>query len=121
MATIPSEITCMDDTIDSRDIIDRIEWLEGDEDRTHEESEELAALKALQDEAEGYAADWLYGATLIRESYFEEYAQELAEDIGAIDRNAGWPAYCIDWEQAARDLSQDYSMVEFAGVNYWIR
>lgn len=38
----------------------------------------------------------------------KEFAQQFAEDIGAID-NIGtqWPTYCIDWEYAARDLMMD--------------
>lgn len=82
---------------------------------------ELAALKALADEASGYAADWQYGEQLIRDSYFKEYALELADDIGAIDRNASWPMTCIDWDQAASELQMDYSAVDFDGVTYWIR
>jgi len=82
---------------------------------------ELAALKALADEASGYAADWTHGETLIRDSYFKDYAMELAEDIGAIDLNARWPMTCIDWDQAARELQYDYSAVDFDGVTYWIR
>lgn len=38
----------------------------------------------------------------------EDFAQELAEEIGAIDNNASWPNYCIDWERAARDIMMDY-------------
>ena len=82
---------------------------------------ELAALQALADEASGYAADWHYGEALIRDSYFRDYAMQLAEDIGAIDSNASWPNTCIDWDQAARELQMDYSAVDFDGVTYWIR
>ena len=82
---------------------------------------ELAALKALADEASGYAADWRHGEALIRDSYFTDYAMQLAEDIGAIDRNAQWPNTCIDWDQAARELQMDYTAVDFDGVTYWIR
>ena len=39
----------------------------------------------------------------------EEFAQEMAEEIGAIDEKAGWPNNCIDWERAARELMYDYS------------
>jgi hypothetical protein len=110
-----------DDVIDSRDIIDRISLLEElGEERDESEAEELAALLALQEEANG-SPDWQYGETLIRDTYFREYAQELAEDIGAIDRNASWPARCIDWDQAADELRQDYFSVEFDGATYWIR
>ena len=107
------------DILDSRDIIDRIGWLDNTEDE--EEKAELAQLLALQEEAEGYCPDWKHGATLIRDNYFEEYAQELAEDIGAIDRNATWPMNCIDWKEAARLLQQDYTSVDFDGVEYWVR
>ena len=86
-----------------------------------DDGKELAILKALADEASGYAADWQHGETLIRDSYFKDYAQELADDIGAIDNNASWPLTCIDWDQAARELRMDYSAVDFDGVTYWIR
>jgi hypothetical protein len=91
------------------------EWNNG------EGAEELKALKALADEAEGYAADWRHGETLIRDSYFERYAQELAEETGAIDRKAGWPNNFIDWEAAADALKMDYTSVDFGGVDYWVR
>jgi len=32
-----------------------------------------------------------------------------------------WPFSYIDWEAAADALRQDYLMVDFDGVNYWIR
>ncbi len=127
-------ISNFDDVIDSRDVIARIEELEGEVlnddgviDQSNEDADyrdkcgELAALQALADEASGYAADWQHGETLIRDSYFKDYAMELADDIGAIDNNASWPLTCIDWDQAARELQMDYSAVDFDGVTYWIR
>lgn len=139
------EISNSDDVIDSRDVIARIKELEesmadaqeekdGDletmEDGTEiytsvdfgeDEHNELKQLQTLADEASGYAADWQYGETLIRDSYFEEYAQELAEDCGMIQKGAQWPNNCIDWEEAAKQLQQDYTSVEFGDVTYWIR
>ena len=132
---VRNTISNMDDVIDSRDIIERIaeleeerealddgehaealaEWDEGDE------GQELRALKALAEEAEDYSPDWKYGEALIRDSYFREYAEQLADDIGAIDRNASWPCNCIDWDEAARQLKQDYTSVDFDGVEYWVR
>lgn len=116
------------DIIDSRDIIERIEELEGERDAATEESpfdeesaEELAKLTKLQEEAQGYCPDWTHGAALIAYSYFETYAEELADDIGAIDRNASWPVNCIDWTQAARELQQDYTSVEYGSTTYWVR
>jgi len=82
--------------------------------------EELTALKSIADECEGYG-DWSYGETLIREDYFEDYARELAEDIGAIPKDSKWPCTCIDWEQAAEELKVDYTSIEFNGVTYYMR
>lgn len=87
----------------------------------HEEMEELAALKALAEEAEGYSSDWTYGVTLIRDSYFETYARDYANDVGAINNEIGWPANCIDWKEAAAQLQMDFTSVSFDGVDYWVR
>ena len=66
-------------------------------------------------------ADWKFGETLIGDYYFEEYAQELAEGIGAIDPRAGWPLMHIDWSAAADALKDDYVELNFAGETYWAR
>ena len=137
-----SEITNTDDLIDSRDVIARIEELEGEqselleaEEGSEEQSEEaheaflawedefgdeLDSLRKLAEQADG-SPDWAYGESLIRDTFFETYAQELAEDIGAVKDDASWPNNCIDWKRAARELQQDYMSVDFAGVTYWIR
>lgn len=149
------------DTIDSRDIIDRIKELEeekydlessienekdnlkdaeaaGDEDEIlladdhfedaknnleswiEDYQEELNTLKELAEECEEYSSDWKYGVGLIRDSYFEEYAQNFAEEIGLVSDNVEWPYTCIDWEQAAGELKYDYTCFDYDGVMYWI-
>lgn len=114
-------ITCFDAMIDSRDIIDRIEELEDDmENLTEEEKDELTNLKDLADDASDYSDNWDYGAILIRDSYFEEYAKGFAEDIGAMRKNDAWPYNHIDWKAAANELKKDYTEVEFDGVSYWV-
>lgn len=139
-----------DDIIDSRDVIARIEELRDERDSLKEDranvtesdldgynaavdtlrewiqdyGPELEALEALQEEAEGYSnGDWPHGATLIRDSYFTEYAEQLAEDLGRTNGNQSsrWPFNCIDWERAASELQSDYTAVEFDGVTYWVR
>ncbi len=124
MSTTTREISNSDDIIDSRDVIARIEYLEGEvegDNATEEDQAELKALKALAEEGEQYAPDWTFGEGLIRNSYFTEYAEQLAEGIGTIDRNASWPLSFIDWGAAAEALKQDYTSVDFDGVEYWMR
>ena len=89
-------------------------------DEDENDREEYEMLLDLQGQCEGYT-DWHHGVQLIRESHMKEYAQQLAEEIGAIGPDAGWPAYCIDWEQATNDLLMDYASVEFDGVTYYVR
>lgn len=136
-----TDLNNMRDVIDSRDVIARIEELQDErtylteqldedseaadiptiESEIEQLDEELAPLLVLAEEAEGYAADWQYGEQLIRDTYFQEYARELADDIGALENANSWPLTCIDWDQAARDLQMDYTAVEFDGITYWIR
>lgn len=83
-------------------------------------AEELAALEAFIDEG---SPSWEDGETLVRESYFEDYARELADDVveDFRERSSQWPFYCIDWEQAARELQYDYTGADFDGVTYYYR
>ena len=132
-----------EDILDSRDVEVYIETLRGDpdveraldlrdEDLSKASAEELDSLEqtsevqehdelaAFVEEGEDYG-DWQYGATLIRDSYFKTYAQELADDLGMIPDEATWPANCIDWDQAARELQMDYTSIEYGSVTYWMR
>ena len=109
----------MYNNLDSRDIIARIEELEAGEELDTADKEELAAAKALIEELGEEDAE--AGLYLIHEDNFEDYAQEFAEDIGAIPKDLNWPAYCIDWERAANDLRMDYTSVEYQGVSYLYR
>lgn len=136
--TETKEITNSDDVIDVRDVIARVEHLEqlrqpgpvdlGDDNDTDQDTlfAELATLESLLDELRGnggdeqWRGDW-YPVTLIRDSYFTEYAQELAEDIGAISSEHSWPLNCIDWKQAADELLVDYAAVMFDGIEYYYR
>ena len=104
-----------DDMIDSRDVIDRIEELQGETEL--EFREELDSLESLQAEASP-ANDWP-GGYLVRDSYFMDHTRELAEDIG-IQADQQWPYRHIDWYAAAEELKEDYFSVDFDGVTYWI-
>lgn len=130
------DISPSDDIIDSRDIIARAEALrevaeadpEGelfsslspqDVEDAREELDDLTAL--LEDIKSSTGEDPADGVTLINEDYFEEYAEELASDIGAIPRDAGWPTQFIDWGRAADALKMDYSLVTWRDTDFWVR
>jgi hypothetical protein len=147
MTTETKEITNSEDVIDVRDIIARVEQLEaeptlledghcaycarglkeGDEDHEPDcEVLELQRLNALLEELAGNGGDedwrgaW-YPLTLVRDSYFKEFAQEEAENLDLVKSDARWPHTYIDWERAARELQMDYTPTEFNGVTYWYR
>lgn len=117
-------ITNRDNTIDTRDLTERLEELEHSEEYPEYDGEfeelyqdEYDKLKTFADAIGEYAFE--NQETLISEDYFEEYARDLAEDCGTIERDAPWPIYCIDWEHACRELKMDYSSAEFDGVDYY--
>jgi hypothetical protein len=141
-----TDISNSDDMIDVRDIIARIEELEPEvsiligidneaepakfaeqiAQDERDEPAELHRLYVLMADMCGYGGDeqwrgdW-YPITLIRDTHFQDYAEELAEDCGMINKGATWPNNCIDWERAARELQGDYSTIEYEGVTYWYR
>jgi hypothetical protein len=125
-----------DNVVDIRDLIAR--WEELDDERQNHEDDpetfpdgldecdtaELASLTSLLDDLKGYGGDhqwrgdW-YPVVLYADSYFPEHARETAEDLDLIGE--GWPNSCIDWDQAASELQQDYASVDWDGVTFWYR
>ena len=59
-------------------------------------AEDVGVEQAAENFAEAYQGEWRSGA---------EFAEELADSIGAINSDAKWPLYYIDWERAWHDLS----------------
>jgi len=105
---------------DREEITARLEAAESD--FGAEEQEELKTLEGIKDdigERKGKIDD--EGGPFVHEDDFEDYARELAEDIGAIPDDLGWPCTYIDWERAAEALKVDYSSVEVNGVTYLYR
>jgi len=107
------------------EIDDSVEALSIETDSFHGD-EEAYEIREFIEQFRGAGGDhewegsW-FPVTFIRDSYFTEYAEELAEDIGAISKDSPWPACHIDWEAAASALQQDYTSGEFDGVTYWAR
>jgi len=42
----------------------------------------------------------------------EDFAQDMADQLGLIQDDAKWPYTCIDWEFAGRELMYDYFEVD---------
>jgi antirestriction protein len=42
----------------------------------------------------------------------EDFARDMAEQLGSIKDDAQWPYTCIDWEFAAKELMYDYFEVD---------
>lgn len=110
------------DVIDVRDIIE--EYKEVRESGDPADRDRADALGEILGELAGYGGDeqfegdW-YPITLVRDSYFVQYAMDFAEDIGAVNPDATWPNNYIDWDRAADALQMDYSSVEINGTTYW--
>jgi hypothetical protein len=144
-------ISNTDDVIDSRDVIARIEelrdtlealreefdsnpandgvdfanWSRNQTAMTSAEVDELAALEKLAEEASG-SPDWTYGESLIRESYFTDYIEQLIDDCYEMPKelNSGewpWRHVTVDYEAAAEEAKADYIDCDFDGVTYLIR
>lgn len=127
-----------DETIDSREVIGRIQELIAEfTDTTDsdpadvmsvddwayglgwEDAEELVALIEFAEEGESLP-DWEYGETLIHEDYFEVYVEELVRDLGYLpDEVPGWIS--IDWSETADNMRVDYTSFEFRGATYYAR
>lgn len=133
-------IDSWDDRIDSRDVLTRIDELTKERESYMEdhadgwwpgeypdEAKELRSLVKLVSELrqEAMSGDTPEdGIFLVRESDFEDYAEELWEETtDSSDRELAtkWPYTHIDWEAAANDLRQDYTSIEFDGVTYYYR
>lgn len=114
-------ISNMDDLIDSRDIIERIEELtEQCEDSylDFDDYQELCTLSDIAEACEGYADDWSYGETLIRRSYFEDCMDEMVKNTYELPKDMPfWMSIKLDYDA----LEQDYTSVYYDGVEYLIR
>ena len=113
-----------DYAIDGRDIQARIDELEALDAPTEEESAELADLVAFLHEAMQYNSDADEGETIIAESHFVDYIEEIIDDCYALPKDFfGWPYrhITIDYEAAAEEAKADYAELTFRGRNFYIQ
>ena len=107
--------------IDLRDIA------EAANDPDHDEHTEAVAIRAafiadgLANDADSFTDYAENEPVVIPADEFQDYARELAEDIGAVSDDAGWPGRHIDWQAAADELAHDYSTFTYDGTDYYVR
>lgn len=106
----------MNDYLDSRDLEEELKELEEQEDKDEIDQRRLKSLKELKSECENYG--WEYGICFIPTHMFQDYAREVAEDVGYISDENNPLLNCVDWEQWADMLEMDYSEVDFEGDSY---
>lgn len=123
---IGTDILCVEDMLDRlqelRELRDAEEVAEDETTSafvmSEEDKKELALLEQFEQDTRGEGGmvqfeGERYPHILIRESHFAEYAREVAEDSYSQEISAArWPFTCIDWEQAAKELNDDYTPVE---------
>jgi chromosome segregation ATPase len=78
--------------------------------------EEAKDIIELRDMCNDYAR----GETLINEDIFTDYARQSAEDVDGINLDQ-WPYNCIDWDEAAEVLKQDYTTITWCGQEFYVR
>lgn len=118
-----------DTVINVNDIIARYEDIEdmlddtsaagpGDPDR--EEAMELKNILAELCDKSDYEPwrDGWYPEKLIAADYFKNYAQELGENMAAF-KKAQWPLTCINWDQAADELQQNYLIIQIRDKKFF--
>lgn len=128
------------DYLDLDDLQDEYNALKDDLYEGNITSEETKRYHAIVDFVDECGIDpddnfWNDRGPGIPKHMFSEYAEELAREINpAFWENQDsfgygsnepitntWPLNCIDWEQAARELQYDYSLVTFDGEEYYVR
>ena len=105
-----------DDPDDKNEIDLKLYDIEDKRGQIEDLQEELSMLLDVKSEVPEFS----YGETLIHESYWVEYVQDLCEDCGYISRDfPHWIA--IDWDATADNVAMDYSTIELDGNTYYFR
>ena len=108
---------------DIRDVIKRLETLEGEEELSEDEDEEFRQIESFLEEVEGRGGDeewrgsW-YPVTFIEDSDFESAMDQLVEDCYDIPKNLpDFVTVVLNYDA----LQSDYTSIEISGNTYWYR
>ena len=118
ISELSEEIDELDEeNADDKNEIDlKLDDIEDKRGQIEELQEELSMLLDVKSEV----PEFRHGETLIHEDYWEEYVQDLCEDLGYISKD--FPYWIeIDWEATAKNVAMDYSTIEIDGNTFYFR
>lgn len=79
--------------------------------------DELKEIEEIDDVENELGSEFEYGVTLVDVDDWEEYVEELLEEVGYIPKD--FPSWIeIDWEATANNVRQDYREVDYQGNSY---
>lgn len=112
-----------EDIIDTRGLADRWREEAGEPEFDEGEGEEIQAFAVAlgMPDDEPDVDVWLDGFEppgLIHERYWQQYAEQFAEDVGMIERDSSMSTY-VDWEKYADDLRMDATSFDTAHGTYY--
>ena len=105
-----------EDYLDSRDILDRIKYLESESELDDEDKDELKVYQELRAEIGEEYFD--QGITFIKDTYFSEAMRDDFLDFNQIDE--ALEGY-IDFDAWETDRSMDYDEIGIGGYAYSYR
>ena len=90
------------------------------------ELEEWKTIKTVFIDQFSTNSEWGYGMVFLRDSYMDEdWAENQCKDLGYFGTVKNeLPSFIynnINWQGILEDLQQDYTTVDFDGVDYWYR
>lgn len=114
------------ETIDSAEVLDRIEDLERKKQEwstglTSEEAAELVDLRKLDEQGQSVSVDWDLGAVMVRADYFTQYVKDYAVEMLGIP-GVDFPSFVVvDWDKTAENFKTDWSPIWFGDTIYYVR
>lgn len=84
---------------------------------SHENEDIFEEIKEIDNIENELGSEFNYGVELIDEDDFEEYTENLIDELGY---NIP-PFIVIDWDQTAETIKEDYTSVNYNGITYLAR
>ena len=81
---------------------------------------EFAKLWSFRKDLKDYCLDYRYGEPLVNDDQWADHAQTIVEECYDIDTTT-FPGDCIDWNEVANRLQDDYTALEYGATTYWVR